>query len=206
MNNIAHEFDEHMEPQDRGNPLDAVSRDAEPRDDSGDADSSTLASDLAREFRGDKITEASAPEILLFLRERGVIAGQGSRRTIPRGMDYDALMHLKEIFAEQHHANTSIKKWAVCHVLKGRIVCLGDLTHGWTQKQFADWLCDAKNPNKEYQRVTKQNINKVVKFYYAWFTAMGLAIPLPEGMRQPVSCEKMSAAALERMREEIKEI
>lgn len=181
-------------------------RDAEPRDDSSDGDSSTLASDLAREFLGDKVTATSAPEILLFLAERGALASSGAKMTIPRGLDYEALTHLKDIFAEFYNAQTTIKRWSISHVLKGRIVFFGDFTQGWTQKQFADWLCDKSNPNQEYERVTKQNINKVVKFYYYWFQALGLAIPLPEGMREPKSCEKMSESALERMRKEIKEI
>lgn len=199
-------FDDHLQPEDRGNPLDAVSRDAEPRDDSHDGDASTLATALAAEFRGDKVTDESASEILLFLAERGALAYSTRRMTIPRGLDYDALIHLKDIFAEFYNAQTTIKRWAISHVLKGRIVFFGDFTQGWTQKQFADWLCDKKNPDQEYARVTKQNINKVVKFYYYWFQALGLAIPLPEGMREPKSCEKMSEAALERMRKEIKEI
>ena len=167
------------------------------------ADISTRMADV---FRGVPIGQETTPEIIAWLQEEGALVRSRHLRQMPSGIDYEFFLHLKEIFAEWNQANTSIKKFSICHVLKGYVPFFEDFYEGRSQKQFADWICDKTNPDREYLRMTKQNINKTVKFYYYWFTKLGLKVPLPEGMRKPKSCKAMSDASLKRMREGIKYI
>ena len=94
---------ESEEPEDRGNPLDAVSRDAEPRDDSGDESAQSLANDLAMEFMGESINPESAPDILLYLAERGMSV---HRKKSGADVNYESLQQLQHY---KHIANLLIK-------------------------------------------------------------------------------------------------
>lgn len=71
------EFDEHQ-PQERGNPLDAVSRDAEPIEDESGADSCAVTA-IAKECG---VSRAEVSEILLCAAEHGIGAVNGKRAAV----------------------------------------------------------------------------------------------------------------------------
>jgi hypothetical protein len=174
----------------------ARGRDAHPVEDDSGADVSDAGA-IAMECGVEK---GLVSEIILCLKERGALVTSDSfKKLMPRELDYGVLLHLKEIFAEFYNADTIIKRWALCHVLRGKMEFFGDFTQGWTQKQFADWLCDEKNPDRKYDRMTKQNICKEVRRIYEWLLKLGLDIPLPEGLRDDKSRGKMANAANTRL-------
>jgi len=75
--------DEHIEisgvaSRPSSNELERRARDAEPLDDESGPQSS-LALDLAEQFRGDVVSDVTAPEILLFLAERGALPAVNGR-------------------------------------------------------------------------------------------------------------------------------
>lgn len=177
-----------------------------------DSGSTLLVSDIAQEMaRETGWSAADCAENILMWQEsphwiRG-LTGAAHPPVRQTGMDYEVMRHIKEIFNEFVAADSSIKRFALCHVLKGRLPFFGDFSvmtnpktnSPHTQKSFANWLCDGENPDREYIRMTKQNVGKEVKRVYFWLGSLGLKLPLPEGMRGEDACKAMQTAANRRL-------
>jgi hypothetical protein len=71
-----------------------------------------------------------------------------------------------------------------------------DIYGGYSIAAFARWLCDKKNPQRRYLRLTKQALNKDVQRVLIEMQQMGITIPLPKDLRTVESREKMRQAAI----------
>lgn len=182
-------------------PEDRVAQMTAPREDMvGVSDSSR--SNLVEEFRmnfKDAIRPEASPMLTTALMVDFLYEAIGEKPSAMRfngDMEMEFVTKLKQIFGLFYQADSTIKRFALAHCLKGVMPWFNHFTEGRNIKEFADWICDVKNPNREYSRMTKQNVDKEVQYYYNKLLKIMPAMPLPEGMRKPEAREKMRQAAI----------
>lgn len=165
-----------------------------------------IVEEFQREFAGAIVgvdTMVIAAEMLEWAMENGYYrtvavrnTGHASSPVMTQDGALEILKYLKPVFTHIWKHPGRVKIFALFHLLVPIAPWIADLYGGMSPAEFARWLCDERNPEREYLRHTKQNVNKEIQMCLAELTRLGVKLPPRADMRKADSKKKMRDAKL----------